>query len=244
MGLNTRQRFDVVTFDAKDIDSCHINLQRKSPYKRAHDSVAEPFGLCNEARLWKSLRDHNIGCPECGSTDLMLGGGSAASWGDIACKHCSTYIECKSFGVGGIKRAEKGFMFGGSYRWFKAQKDIHHYALVAPQDDGWVKLYKITTIQPDISVKFMSYFNDLPARARLGTNATLGLPGRNLFRTTYVSTCRFKQRCQALANDVLRVFFNRHARIIQKFLRQWSGFDFQQKEEEVVSDWEEDSEDE
>jgi hypothetical protein len=225
--LSRSQRWNVSNFQATDIDSCHLILDKKSPYRKGLASIESSYGLCNEVRVWKSFIEHNIGCPECGCKDLLLGGGSAAAWGDIACSQCPTLLEIKSYADGGVKRAKKGYMYGGSYRWFKAQekKKVHHYAVVAPsgETDGHVMLYKISHVQPDISAKFMAYFNDLPKRARFGTLAKLVLPGRELFWNDKISTTKFRGQCDALSNTVATLFFQHHARTMQRCVRKWLG---------------------
>ena len=223
--LSRSQRWDVSNYQATDIDSCHLILDKKSPYRKGMMSMSATYGLCNEVRVWKSLIEHEIGCPECGCKDLLLGGGSAAAWGDIACSQCPTLLEIKSYADGGVKRAKKGYMYGGSYRWFKAQeqKDVQHYAVVAPsgETDGHVMLYKISHVQPDINTKFMAYFNDLPERARFGTLANLVLPGKKLFWNDKVSTTRFRGKCDELAGTVASLFFQQHARTVQRCVRKW-----------------------
>ena len=221
--ISKRQRYDLTNRDATHIDSCHLILQDKSPYRKAKDS-SQDFGLCNEARVWKSMKDQHIGCPTCGCLDLKLGGGSAAAWGDIACPDlaCRTLLEVKSFAEGGVQRSKKGFMFGGSYKWFKAQerKAVNHYAIIAPQGDGNVTRYKIDSIRPDPNVKFVSYFNDKPKRAKVGTSVNLDLETETkLFETTYTTTERFKRDCNNLAEPLLRRFFSGRARILQRLFR-------------------------
>ena len=201
---------------AKTYEEC--TLERRSLYRTAKDYMDYPLGLCAEPLVWTNLTNRSFRCPECGSTDIRLGGGSGSAWADIVCT-CGSLFEIKTVNHRVMKMLNRNQMRGGSYKYFQAQRrnGTKHYMIVVPKEGGSVILKKVKYIQPKIDARLMSFHKYAPEHASLKSHVVLKKQSRTLYMGE--NLWDYDMECREVAQRLLRLAFARYARTIQRFFK-------------------------